>query len=525
MKKYILSILTILATGTMLLSSCSDAEDPQALNLARVKMPINLSAVADQMDPKITVSWTATSNADFYIVQAFEDDPTYSGTPAVEVETVESSCVLSNLVGEVEYYIRVKGIAEGIDDSNWSTISRKTAPEQILSVPFNSVEETSVELTWPTDRTIDRIDVLLNGSVKKTVPVSTTESAAGTYTITGLNGGENYTFEAYLGSKRRGHIDQKTEIGQPTTDYTEELSETTSTRTIQDVLDKYAAQAASDGKTSYSLTVKLAAGKSYDFYKLNDGKKDNFTIPEGMSVYFYGDKANKPTVTIACTQVNIDGNHDVIAFQKVKLEGAKYFVNQSKACNIGTFDFTLTDISGFKGNTFFRTQGSNKPNIKNIMVEKCIISDCGNNYSLFDMRKAIVGTVSIKNTTIYNSTSNGKNIVQADTELSTLSMTGVTVYNACGNAQAVYNLGNTGENVVIEDCIFAKSGDDGTQESKAGGTVNINNVYRTSDWTKPIGTLLDGVTATDIFADPESGDFTVKEDYVSLNAGDPRWLK
>lgn len=512
------------------MTSCSDQDGVKDVDLSRVLMPYNLSAIADQMEPAITVSWDGTNNAQYYVVEAFLDDPDFEGIPVVTKEVYGTECVLEDLLGETMYNIRVKGVAEGKEDSHWAIINRATAPEQILSVPYNDIQETSITITWPTRKEINAYKVFLNGSVIQSGSISSDEAAAGEKVITGLTGGTTYTFEVYLDEKRRGYIDETTEIGAPTDcDYTVNLTPTTLSNeyTMQDILDEIATQAATDGKSSYSVAVMIPGGDIvYPFKKVKaDGSTDNLLIPDGMSLIVYGDKDNKPYVNIECTQVNVTGNHDLIAFRKVNLTGAKYFLNQSAACNIGKLEFTLCNIAGFTGNTFIRTQGSNNPTFGTIEVNKCVINGCASNYSIFDLRKATITNVNIKNTTVMNSATNGKNLVQADTSLKNLTINACTFYNICGNNQAFLALGNTGEKVVVSNCLFAKSADANATESKLGGTLTVSNCYNANDWVKP----LTGMTALDtdmmgLFYNPENGDFTVNEDYIELGAGDPRWL-
>ena len=500
------------------MTSCSDVDPIHDVDLPRVLMPYDLKAVADQMEPNITISWEGTKNAEYYTIEAYQEDPEFAGVPVVTADVYGTEYTLENLLGETTYNIRIKGVAEGKEDSKWATITRATAPEQILSIPYKSIEETEITLTWPAQKEVNTYKVLLDGSVVKEGAIPSSDASAGTMTIDNLKGGTKYTFEVYMDSKRRGYIDETTEIGAPECDYTINLA---TTDNIQEKLNEIA-----NGKTGkYSVSVLLQAGATYNFYKIGESNpKDVFTIPDGMSVYFYGDKKNAPTVIIDCTQMKIDGDHDVIAFQKINLQGEKYFVNQSAACNIGKFEFTLCNISGFKGNTFIRTQGSNNPTINTIEVTKCLISNCGGNYDIFDLRKATVTSLSIKNTTIFNC-DGSKSIVQSDKILQNFSMSGCTVYNSV-KGQPTYKLGSTGEKVTISNVIFAKAPDTGTNASTASVDPSVSNTYITNDWLKPItGAVSLDVAASDLFVDPDNGDFTIKEEYISLGTGDPRWLQ
>lgn len=527
MKKYILSVCTVVvALGAMLLTSCSDADQAKEMGLTKVLSPTNLKAVSNQMEPSITVSWDAMSNAESYILEAYVEDPTFSGTPAIQVETAATSYVMTDLLGETEYNIRVKGIAEGLEESRWSTIARATAAEQILSIPYNKIEETSITLEWPANKTIDRLDVILDGNVVQSI---TSGLSTGTYTVTGLQGGTTYTFEVYMTGKRRGYITQTTEIGEPTSyDYEVDASVITSTFSMGDLLKQVAAQATAEGKTNYTVVVKIPAGQTVPFVsiKAEDGSTDNTTLPDGMSVYFYGDKENMPTLDFGGKMLYVTGKHDVVAFQKVKLQGSGYLLNQNKACDIVNLSFELCEISGFEGNTFVRTQSTADVKIANIIVKKCIIHDCTTSYALFDLRKATIQSVVIENSTIYNIP--GKNIIQRDDlNLNLLRISNCTFHNMC-NADIISFKTGGADTFIIENVLMGKSVAESTKGIVASSAPTVTNTYRTSDCFITFdGVQQLDVEATSVFVNPDdevNPDFTVKPAYQELGAGDPRWL-
>ena len=297
------------------------------------------------------------------------------------------------------------------------------------------------------------------------------------------------------------------------------------------LLKDAAAQAANDGKTNYTVLVKIPAGQTVPFVSIKeeDGSTDNTILPDGMSVYFYGDKDNKPTLDFGGKMLYVNGTHNVVAFQKVKLVGTGYLLNQNKACDVTNLSFELCDISGFTGNTFVRTQSTADVKITNINVKKCLISDCGNNYSIFDLRKATVQSVVIENSTIYNSATNGKCLIQRDNNLTVLRIVNTTLYNICGNAQYFIDFGGTGygaDSFIFENVLMGKSADDNTGKViRASAAPTVSNTYCTNDWYKSFaGVELIDVEASAVFADPENGNFTVKPAYQELGAGDPRWL-
>ena len=495
------------------------------MGLTKVLSPTNLKAVSNQMEPSITVSWDAMSNAESYILEAFVEDPTYSGTPAIQVETAATSYVLTDLLGETEYNIRVKGVAEGLEESRWSEITRATAAEQILSVPYNKIEEKSITLEWPVNKTIDKLQVFQGELLVQTI---TSGLGNGTYTVTGLTGGTNYTFVVSMTGKQRGKISQTTEIGEPTADYTLDASVITSTYSMGNLLKDAAAQATLDGKTNYTVLVKIPAGQTVPFVSIKeeDSSIDNTTLPDGMSVYFYGDKENMPTLDFSGKMLYVNGTHNVVAFQKVKLVGTGYLLNQNKACDVTNLSFELCDISGFTGNTFVRTQSTADVKITNINVKKCLIHDCTVSYALFDLRKATIQSVVIENSTIYNIP--GKNIIQRDDlNLNLLRISNCTFHNMC-NADIISFKTGGADTFIIENVLMGKSVAESTKGIVASSAPTVTNTYRTSDCFITFdGVQQLDVEATSVFVNPDdevNPDFTVKPAYQELGAGDPRWL-
>ena len=134
MKKYILSICTLAAVclGSVAVTSCSEPDDINDLVLNRVLSPTGITARISQ-EVNIIVSWNEMSGATSYELEVYADSPDYDQrTPDASYTTTLTEKTLTNLIGETDYYIRVRAIDENNSSrtSKWVDIKRTTNPEQ-----------------------------------------------------------------------------------------------------------------------------------------------------------------------------------------------------------------------------------------------------------------------------------------------------------------------------------------------------------------------------------------------------------
>lgn len=115
-------------------------------------------------------------NATAYIIEFYKEDPNCEGTPVLS-ETIESTeFTKEGLEGETEYTIRVKSIAEGLNDSKWSVISRTTEViEQILkTIEDTNVNDKTATIKWTAGEAVTELQLSWTDKDKK--PKSDTEN-------------------------------------------------------------------------------------------------------------------------------------------------------------------------------------------------------------------------------------------------------------------------------------------------------------------------------------------------------------
>ena len=363
------------------------------------------------------------------------------------------------------------------------------------------------------------------------------EKAAGKYTLGGLNPTSTYTITIYKNDVKRGQLQVTTPAAMPAANFKYSLASDV-TVISQDFIDEIAekAKAAAGNETNYSATIGIPAGAKVALYGINDsdGGKTNVTIPDGMSVTFFGlAGGDAPTINLD-KNFDIAGSHAFIKFQNVKLEenGAGYFINQSKACTVSEFTLENCEVSNLK-TSFFRLQGSDAKSIGKLTLKNSIFTKLCAGYGFIHVDAGSgaghVDNVEIDGCTFNSICVTGKVFIfSKKTDMQDITIKNSTFYNCNGSGQYFvdFNADTFGPNTfTIENCIFGKSADEATDKNIRSKTpATVANSFRTTDFFKVIKGVNDTeFSSTQLFKDPANGDFTIKAGTLKEKAGDPRW--
>jgi fibronectin type III domain-containing protein len=487
-----------------------------------------------------------------YYVFEVSKDSLYEGVENANIikfgedKTLTSSpVVLSGLDGDSKYYMRVKAMSSTVNESKWvyykDGSSFKTKAEQI----FNNVEATDlfedhVNLSWTPGADVTHITYANANDAEniQTINLTDEEKAAGKYTLAGLQPTSTYTITIYKNDVKRGQLQITTPAAMPAADYKYSLASDV-TVISQTLIDEIAeqAKAKAGNATNYSATIGIPAGAKVALYGTNDsdGGKTNVTIPDGMSVTFFGLAGGEtPTITLD-KNFDVAGSHAFIKFQNVKLEenGASYFINQSKACTVSEFTLEDCEVSNIK-NSFFRLQGSDAKSISKLTLKNSIFTKLCAGYGFIHI-DAKSGAGHLDNVKIDGCTFNsicvtGKVFIYSNnTDMQDITIKNSTFYNCNGNGQFFVDFGKDakfGPNTfTIESCIFGKSADEKTDKNIRSKTpATVANSFRTTDFFKVIKGVNDTEFSSEqLFTDPANGNFTIKAGTLKEKAGDPRW--
>lgn len=555
------SIKNILGTASMMAlalsaTSCTDGNDWDVDGSLSRLFGLNGDKITvETAETSATVTFSAfTSKAvpspEYYVFEVSKDS-LYEGVENANIikfgedKTLTSSpVVLSGLDRDSKYYMRVKAMSSTSNGSKWvyykDGSSFKTKAEQI----FNNVEATDlfedhVNLSWTPGADVTHITYANTNDAEniQTINLTDEEKAAGKYTLGGLNPTSTYTITIYKNDVKRGQLQVTTPAAMPAANFKYSLASDV-TVISQDLIDEIAekAKAAAGNETNYSATIGIPAGAKVALYGINDsdGGKTNVTIPDGMSVTFFGlAGGDAPTINLD-KNFDIAGSHAFIKFQNVKLEenGAGYFINQSKACTVSEFTLENCEVSNLK-TSFFRLQGSDAKSIGKLTLKNSIFTKLCAGYGFIHVDAGSgaghVDNVEIDGCTFNSICVTGKVFIfSKKTDMQDITIKHSTFYNCNGSGQYFvdFNADTFGPNTfTIENCIFGKSADEATDKNIRSKTpATVANSFRTTDFFKVIKGVNDTeFSSTQLFKDPANGDFTIKAGTLKEKAGDPRW--
>lgn len=555
------SIKNILGTASMMAlalsaTSCTDGNDWDVDGSLSRLFGLNGDKITvETAETSATVTFSAftskTVPAPEYYVFEVSKDSLYEGVENANIikfgedkSLTSSPVVLSGLDGDSKYYMRVKAMSSTSNESKWvyykDGSSFKTKAEQI----FNNVEATDlfedhVNLSWTPGAEVTHITYANANDVEniQTINLTDEQKAAGKYTLSGLQPTSTYTITIYKNDVKRGQLQVTTPAAMPAANFKYSLASDV-TVISQDLIDEIAekAKAAAGNETNYSATIGIPAGAKVALYGTNDsdGGKTNVTIPDGMSVTFFGLAGGEtPTITLD-KNFDIAGSHAYIKFQNVKLEenGAGYFINQSKACTVSEFTLEDCEVSNVK-TSFFRIQGKDAKSIGKLTLKNSIFTNLCAGYGFIHI-DAGSGAGHLDNVEIDGCTFNsicvtGKVFIfSKKTDMQDITIKNSTFYNCNGNGQYFvdFNTDSFGPNTfLIENCIFGKSADEATNKNIRSKTpATVANSFRTTDFFKVIKGVNDTeFSSTQLFTDPANGNFTIKAGTLKEKAGDPRW--
>lgn len=556
------SIKNILGTASMMAltlsaTSCTDGNDWDVDGSLSRLFGLNGDKITvETAETSATVTFSAftskaVSSPEYYVFEVSKDS-LYEGVENANIikfgedkSLTSSPVVLSGLDGDSKYYMRVKAMSSTANESKWvyykDGSSFKTKAEQI----FNNVEATDlfedhVNLSWTPGADVTHITYANANDAEniQTINLTDEEKAAGKYTLAGLQPTSTYTITIYKNDVKRGQLQITTPAAMPAADYKYSLASDV-TVISQTLIDEIAeqAKAKAGNATNYSATIGIPAGAKVALYGTNDsdGGKTNVTIPDGMSVTFFGLAGGEtPTITLD-KNFDVAGSHAFIKFQNVKLEenGASYFINQSKACTVSEFTLEDCEVSNIK-NSFFRLQGSDAKSISKLTLKNSIFTKLCAGYGFIHI-DAKSGAGHLDNVKIDGCTFNsicvtGKVFIYSNnTDMQDITIKNSTFYNCNGNGQFFVDFGKDakfGPNTfTIESCIFGKSADEKTDKNIRSKTpATVANSFRTTDFFKVIKGVNDTEFSSEqLFTDPANGNFTIKAGTLKEKAGDPRW--
>lgn len=528
------------------LASCVDDNDwGTDGSYSRPFSPHDVSVSAEATSA--TVEFDRLSGVDYYLLELNRDslylEDYHEGS---RIDTVRTSpYILSELAGETVYFVRLKAVSSStaMDESKWSYYedgemrSFKTKGEQIFeSITSADRTENSIRLSWLEGADVTHIEVSVvddeGGSTPlKTVTLTAEQIEASACVVDGLQPTTTYSFVIYNGTSKRGERTATTAAAMPDGDLKYTLEDGITVITT-DLIEELVEQAkATTGNASVGITIGIPAGVAVDMHGVDaeTGEVTTLAIPDGASVTFFGlAGAEKPVLNFPKT-LEIGGAHGYIRFENViiKDDGASYLINQSDAMQVEEISFKDCEIPSLS-RSLVRLQSSSIKTIGTVNIDNCVVTNQGSGAYAFLYWNNAAYTVS--NVNITNSTFNTMVHSFADVRNSstgTFNISNCTFYNIVASGRYFLDA-RSAVNVTIQNTIFGKTNADGVNGIRlTGATPTIIDVYKASDCNfSKYGFDADRgetpVSSTDLFADPDNGDFTILENKLK-SLGDPRW--
>ncbi len=523
---YISALAAALCFGGTTFTSCSDPGDVQPLVLDRVLSPTGLTArITNNTD--ILVSWNEMKGASNYEIEAYADtDDFENNTPVIKDRTFNTSYTLTSLVGETDYYIRVRSLDKDNESraSKWMVIKKTTNPEQNMNkIKAGDIQSKSVKITWTAGIEVDKLIFTPTTLGSTAIPVEweldADDIAAGSTFVDGeLEPETTYKVLLKLGEKTRGYATFTTNI---------DFSDATLVSADGDWVTAITSAApgskvalapgtyTSDEALVISSSVKIGAQNSADLPVI----KANIQVNGGASLMLY--------------QVILDGTDNVNSAIDYK-DAGNYDDLTIKGCEIRNFEsksLIYNNVSAV---------------VSNVTIDNCLIHhvDTNNGQDFIDFRKGAWDNLTITNSTFYECAPK-RDILRSDDNSATLTAKMETYISKC----TFYNVGNGGSNHrffylrfkgnsntftynIVANFInkrgFANSTAVGEPSYSKNYYYQCKNLMAQDPDNTEAGLVCFDTTgkalADNPFANPDNGDFTLTDEVLQSElVGDPRW--
>lgn len=510
-----ITLLVFLATAIFNFS-CTDnrADELTSIDYDRLFSPIGIEAfVINRTDARL--SWKLNNEVDSYSLEVFADDSlTFAGTPLRQIDGVTGDQLpfyIRDLDGETQYSVRIKSVTTGDTDSKWSGVYFKTGTENIFQ-PFldGDLEATAVTLRWIPGRTLTTI-TLEPGAITHTV--TATEMAAGTATIEGLTGETTYKATLRNGSKVRGIVEFMTLV---------DIGNAIPVHPEDDFISLLAA--ANDGDAfalfpgTYGAASKFVVNKSIEIkgvYPYNKPILNGYISLEDGAAFLLKD------VTLDGTGL-ADGNQSVVF--------------NTAAVTYGALTVEGCEIRNYVKGLYYLNVASV---VASITINNCLIYniEC-NGGDFMDSRAGAIKTLTLSNTTVYNSVL-ARDLIRYDDKSS--SFPGITS-KIFVDHNTLYGVANSGKRLLYvrfkgTEISFTNTIVVETTAIFSNQTSTAIPAFGNNNYFNAPGLFTGGSTSSLIFDDSASsenpgfvnaasGDFTVTNELLKAKeTGDPRWVK
>lgn len=223
--KNILGMGAFMLLASLAVSSCTEKSDWDIDSSYSRPFGTDENGISVETDSKVAravVTWSSTSNTDYYIIEISPNEMTdetpmgseengnivYGNDPANRIK--QSPYTMDNLAVNTTYYMRIKSIS-GEKESRWVNYKKTFASvkeEAILNIPTTEdlpEGQGKVRMSWEAGLAVDHFEIMETGATEATSRViSSTEAAVGEAWVENLKSFTEYTITIYNGNNPRG---------------------------------------------------------------------------------------------------------------------------------------------------------------------------------------------------------------------------------------------------------------------------------------------------------------------------------
>jgi hypothetical protein len=509
------TILALSAFSLVFIVGCKDdLEEIKTLDVSRLFSPTDIEArIVNQTSVRLT--WKKVNKAISYTVEFHEGaNPSFSSPPFKTVSGVlfeQLPLVVPGFAGETTYTVRISAVGPEINNSKWTLATFKTNAEQIfLPVNPEEITATSVILRWPAGEIATHLN-LEPGGISK--PITPSDVANGSVTVTNLVGETAYTAKLMSNDKVRGTISFTTliDIGSAILVYpTDNLVSIIEGANPNDAFALMPGNYLINGNLNINTSLTIFGVRPTDRpvivgtvlrmkngagLKMKDLVLDGATAPEGNQLVVYD-------VAMPYAELIIE---DCLVRNYVK--GVVY-------ANLASL-------------------------VESVLIKGCIIRDVEcNGGDFIDFRSGMTKKFDFINNTVFNSALNrdlfrmdnataysGSNTAIVKIESNTF----FNIISTTGTTRRVLYIRLPSHQITVRKNIFASTlANYSNQSATAPVTFNSNNYHNAPNLTATNFTVHDASNFTTYnpgFVNPSAGNFTVTHEELIFNRiGDPRWL-
>ena len=418
MKKFIRNIALTAASALAMVGCVGEpAEVVDGITLNRCLAPTNLTAeIVASVGTDVELTWDAMQGTDYYTVEVFESTesgidqetgeevalaPNYDQAEPFKTETniTEIPHIVSGLEVDKSYFVRVKGHAEGVNDSNWTCLEEAFATSAVRSsfkLTVTERTENSITITWSEGEDAGDLTTLratpVSDSSKKGVDLTLTAEmiSARTATVTGLEPCVDYKLSLIYGKAcNRGSVTAFTRPSTEGTNYVENVD---------------AIVAATTGTTGdVKLVLAYNDGVAYDLPS---------TLAIQCNLWLIGETTvdgKKPVVT--GLDIQPAGEVTTIHLEDLVLDGAVYAVAGAETkghiltakAAMGAFELINCEVYGYtKGLYYNNTAGAD---CGSLLIDGLYAHDINPEGTVggdfIDIRNGVHPSIVVKNSTFY----------------------------------------------------------------------------------------------------------------------------